>query len=75
MFAKDDPVTWESHTILREIPVQQGAGDSSLTDDVAEADASNGVAVPLGTATESVRLEVGQRRGRTRAEVDDGVEV
>ena len=47
MFAKGDPVTWESHTILRAMPATQGAGDQSLTDVTAEADASNDVAVPL----------------------------
>lgn len=52
MLAKGDPVTWQSHTILREIPVRQGTGDQSLTDVDACADASNDVAVLSGTATE-----------------------
>ena len=47
MFAKGDPVTWESHTILRETPAKQGAGDQPLMDVDAEADASNDVAVPF----------------------------
>lgn len=75
MFATDDPVTWENHAFPRETPAQQGAGNPSLMERRRPRGFDGDAAVPRGTATEVIRLAVGQRQGKTVAEADEGVEV